>query len=148
MIAIRPGSVWARPSFSVNQYPGARLIRIDLEKLDTKAVQDLRARALDGIAKICGIPKPGTDASLKLGLAALKRLLGAYPPHPLAVQAAYQILQSYLARVKARTPSGLPSLPQSRRLPCGRRQGQGGAGRLVDGGSIPDRSDPPGAGAI
>ncbi|MEO6811922.1 MAG: tetratricopeptide repeat protein, partial [Isosphaeraceae bacterium] len=96
--------------FATNQHPSARLtwtdLASDLEKTDTKTAQDLRARALDGIARTYGIPNPGDDASLNLGVAALKRLLAAYPSHPLAVQAAYQIGQAYLARGKSQDAIG------------------------------------------
>ena len=48
-----------------------------------------------------GVPAPADDTSLNLGVAALRRFLAAYPAHPLAVKAAYQIGASYLARGKS-----------------------------------------------
>src|SRR5262249_44145078 len=53
------------------------------------------------IAKTYGIPAPGDDTSLNLGVAALKRLVEAYPSHLLAVRAGYEIGTSYLARGKS-----------------------------------------------
>jgi hypothetical protein len=72
----------------------------DLEKLDDKELADLRARALYAIPSTYGIPRPGNDTHLNLGVAALKRALEAYPGHPQAVIAAYRIGESYLARGK------------------------------------------------
>ncbi|HWE39008.1 MAG TPA: tetratricopeptide repeat protein, partial [Isosphaeraceae bacterium] len=72
----------------------------DLEKVDTKEAQDLRARALYGVARTYGMP-PQDDTSLNLGVAALRRLVEAYPGHPLAVRASYQIGAAYLARGKS-----------------------------------------------
>ena len=73
----------------------------DLEKVDTKEAADTRARALYGIARTHGIPAPPDDAQMNLGVAALRRMLAAYPSHPLAVRAAYEIATSYLARGKS-----------------------------------------------
>jgi TolA-binding protein len=73
----------------------------DLAKVDTKEAQELRARALRGIALTYGMPAPGDDTSLNLGVAALRRLVEAYPGHPLAVRAAYEIGAAYLARGKS-----------------------------------------------
>ena len=73
----------------------------DLEKVDTTAAQDLRARALYGDARTYGMPAPGDDTNLNLGMAALRRLVEAYPTHPLAVRGAYEIGAAYLARGKS-----------------------------------------------
>jgi alpha-2-macroglobulin len=95
----------AESQLAASQAPAARLtwsdLARDLEKRDTKAAQDLRARALYGIATTHGIPAPPNDTDLNLGVAALRRLLAAYPSHPLAVRAAYQVGASYLARGKS-----------------------------------------------
>ncbi|MBY0397185.1 MAG: tetratricopeptide repeat protein, partial [Thermoleophilia bacterium] len=82
----------------------ARLTWTDLARdLDGKAGDnaDVRARALYGIALTYGIPNPGDDTSLNLGVAALERYLKAYPAHTLAVKAAYQIGESALNRGKS-----------------------------------------------
>ncbi|WP_193378437.1 MG2 domain-containing protein, partial [Singulisphaera acidiphila] len=82
----------------------ARLTWADLaasgKPLTNKGEDDYRARALYGVALTHGIPKPPNDASLNLGVAALKRFLAEYPAHTLAVEAAYQVGASYLARGK------------------------------------------------
>jgi uncharacterized protein YfaS (alpha-2-macroglobulin family)/TolA-binding protein len=83
----------ARPTWS-------DLVR-DLENVDTKEAQDLRARALLGIARTYGLPNPPNDTSLNLGVAALRRLLRDHPAHPEAVRAAYAIGISYLNRGKS-----------------------------------------------
>jgi len=62
---------------------------------------DVRARALFAVAQTYGVPAPPDDTNLNLGVAALRRFLAAYPAHPLAVKAAYQIGQAYLARGKS-----------------------------------------------
>jgi uncharacterized protein YfaS (alpha-2-macroglobulin family)/TolA-binding protein len=84
---------------------GARLtwsdLARDLEKTDTKDAQDLRARSLYQIAKTYNFPGPPDDTSLNLGVASLRRLLEAYPSHPLAVSAAYEIAQAYQNRGKS-----------------------------------------------
>jgi len=61
----------------------------------------VRARALYAVATTYGVPAPGDDTALNLGVAALRRFLAAYPAHPLAVKAAYQVGASYLARGKS-----------------------------------------------
>src|SRR5262249_46373681 len=73
----------------------------ELEGKDDKALVDLRARALYQIALTYGIPAPGDDTGLNLGVAALKRFLSAYPSHPLAVRAAYQLGAAPLHRGKS-----------------------------------------------
>ncbi len=72
-----------------------------LEKVDTKEAADLRARALYGVAQTYGMPAPGDDTSLNLGVAALRRLLEGHPTHPLAVRAAFEIAVGYLSRGKS-----------------------------------------------
>ncbi|WP_074310399.1 MG2 domain-containing protein [Singulisphaera sp. GP187] len=66
----------------------------------SKGDDEYRARALYGVALTHGVPNPPNDASLNLGVAALKRFLAEYPANPLAVGAAYQVGASYLARGK------------------------------------------------
>jgi TolA-binding protein len=61
----------------------------------------IRASALAEIPSTYGIPAPPDDTSMNLGVAALERFLSAYPSHPRAVRAAYQIAASYLARGKS-----------------------------------------------
>jgi uncharacterized protein YfaS (alpha-2-macroglobulin family)/tetratricopeptide (TPR) repeat protein len=70
----------------------------DLEKVDTKAGQDTRAGALYQAAHTYGIPNPPDDGQLNLGVAALRRFLAAAPAHPLAVRAAHEIGEAYMAR--------------------------------------------------
>jgi uncharacterized protein YfaS (alpha-2-macroglobulin family)/TolA-binding protein len=71
-----------------------------LEGQDTKDAVAFRARALYQVAHTYGIPNPPDDTQMGLGIAALRRFLEAYPSHPLAVTAAYEIGASYLARGK------------------------------------------------
>jgi TolA-binding protein len=65
------------------------------------AIADVRARALYRVARTYGIPTPPDDAQLGLGVAALRRALAAYPAHPEAVRAAYEIGAACLARGKS-----------------------------------------------
>ena len=62
---------------------------------------ELRAKALYQVAYTYGIPGPPDDTQLNLGVAALRRFLAAYPAHPWAVKATYEIGASYLARGKS-----------------------------------------------
>src|SRR5271157_2338848 len=82
----------------------ADLVR-DIERLKPAAAdkdaQSIRARALVEIPSTFGIPNPPDDTSMNLGVAALQRFLSAYPAHPRAVRAAYQIGATYLARGKS-----------------------------------------------
>ena len=73
----------------------------ELERSDTKDAADFRARSLFMIATTHGLPAPPDDAQLALGVAALQKMLAAYPSHPLAVRASYTIAASYLARGKS-----------------------------------------------
>jgi len=73
----------------------------DLERVDTREAQGIRARALYGVARTYGIPGPPDDTSLNLGVAALRRLVEAYPARPIAVRASYEIGASYFARGKS-----------------------------------------------
>ena len=72
----------------------------DLERVanPSKDIADLRAQSLYQIAKTHGIPNPPDDTQLNLGVAALRRFLVAYPAHPKAVRASYEIGQAYLSR--------------------------------------------------
>ncbi|WP_406697489.1 MG2 domain-containing protein [Singulisphaera sp. Ch08] len=72
----------------------------------SKGEDGFRARALYGVALTHGVPNPSNDASLSLGVAALKRFLTEYPANPLAVEAAYQVGASYLARGKGQEALG------------------------------------------
>jgi len=99
----------AESQMTTGQVLAARLtwsdLARDLEKLDTKDGAELRGRSLYWIAKTYGIPAPQNDTNMNLGVAALNRLLAAYPAHPLAVRAAYEIGASYLARGKSQEAS-------------------------------------------
>ncbi len=57
--------------------------------------------ALFGISRTFGIPNPPDDTQLNLGVAALRRFLKAQQAHPKAVQAAYDVGASFLARGKS-----------------------------------------------
>src|SRR5262249_53117024 len=90
--------------------PAARLTWTDLARDLNLGVKDsprspadplIRSRALYQIARTYGIPQPPDDASLNLGVAALRRFLAADPAHPWAVKAAYEIGESFLARGKS-----------------------------------------------
>jgi TolA-binding protein len=95
----------AESRLATGQGPAARMtwadLARDLQSVDTKEAQDARARSLYGIARTYNVPGPPNDSDLALGVAALKRLLSAYPSHPLAVRSAYQIGVSYLSRGKS-----------------------------------------------
>ena len=91
---------------SLGMVPQARLRWSDLAReLDvkdrTKAADAIRARALFAIAHTYGVPAPGDDTSLNLGVAALRRYLNDYPSHDSSVSAAYEIGLSYLSRGKS-----------------------------------------------
>src|SRR5271157_1142272 len=77
----------------------------DIERLKPAAAdkdaQSIRASALVEIPSTFGIPNPPDDTSMNLGVAALQRFLSAYPAHPRAVRAAYEIGGTYLARGKS-----------------------------------------------
>ena len=78
------------------------LIR-DLEKPPAAAgdAADLRARAMYRVAQTYGMPQPPDDTQLGLGVAVLRRFLAAYPEHPLAPRAAFEIGASLQARGKS-----------------------------------------------
>jgi TolA-binding protein len=82
----------------------ADLVR-DIERLKPAAAdkdaQSIRASALVEIPSTFGIPNPPDDTSMNLGVAALQRFLSAYPAHPRAVRADYEIGATYLARGKS-----------------------------------------------
>ena len=77
----------------------------DIERLKPpepdRDAQSIRASALVEIPSTFGIPNPPDDTSMNLGVAALQRFLSAYPAHPRAVRAAYEIGATYLARGKS-----------------------------------------------
>src|SRR5262249_1848758 len=62
------------------------------------SVSSPRAKALYQISRTFGVPAPPDATQLNLGVAALRRFLEAYPSHPLAVRASYEIGASYLAQ--------------------------------------------------
>ena len=84
----------------------ARLVWTDLvrqldqlqEQERSPEIQELQAQALARIPATYGIPSPPDEAHLSLGVAAIRRFLAAYPAHPRAVRAAYEIGLSFLAR--------------------------------------------------
>lgn len=79
-----------------------------LERSDRKEARDLRARALFQIARTYGFPNPPDDTTLNLGTASLRRLLEAYPAHPQAVRAAYEI--GAAARSRGQAEAALTAL--------------------------------------
>ena len=91
---------------SLGSIPQARLRWSDLAReLDVKDLPktsgEIRARALFAAAHTYGIPSPGDDTSLNLGIAALRRYLDDYPSQDSSVTAAYEIGLSYLNRGKS-----------------------------------------------
>ena len=81
----------------------ARLTWTDLAAEIAKAPPDpesadLRALALYQVSRTYGIPTPADDASLNLGVAALRRFLADFPGHPRAPRAAFEIGAAYLHR--------------------------------------------------
>jgi len=70
-------------------------------KAPDAALSELRARSLYQISRTFGIPAPGDDISLNLGVAALRRFLADAPAHPKAVRASYEIGAAYLHRGQA-----------------------------------------------
>ncbi len=79
----------------------ARDLAKEAGKAPSKDLADLRASALYQVAKTYGIPAPGDDVALNLGVAALRRFLADAPAHPKAVRASFEVGASYLARGKA-----------------------------------------------
>ena len=77
----------------------------DIERLKPaepdRHAQSIRASALVEIPSTFGIRNPPDDTNMNLGVAALQRFLSAYPAHPRAVRAAYEIGATYLARGKS-----------------------------------------------
>ncbi|WP_156512722.1 MG2 domain-containing protein [Planctomyces sp. SH-PL62] len=67
----------------------------------TPADEDSRALALAQIPATYGVPAPTDDPSLTLGVAALQRFLAAFPAHPRAVRAAFDVGASQHARGKS-----------------------------------------------
>jgi uncharacterized protein YfaS (alpha-2-macroglobulin family)/tetratricopeptide (TPR) repeat protein len=57
-----------------------------------------RAQAMYLISRTYAIPAPGDPNAMRLGVASLRRFLEAYPTHPKAVRAAYEIGQSFEAQ--------------------------------------------------
>ncbi len=83
----------------------ARMTWDDLARdLKGNGPADLRARALYQIARTYSrhySTSPPDDTQLRLGVAALRRFLEAYPAHPLAVRAAFEIGVAYQSRGKS-----------------------------------------------
>jgi len=79
----------------------ARDLAADLVKAPNPGLAELRARSLYRVSRTFGIPEPGDDTSLNLGVAALRRFLADAPAHPMAPRAAYEIGASYLHRGQA-----------------------------------------------
>ncbi len=79
----------------------ARDLAKGLAKVPSKDQSDLRGSALYQISRTYGIPNPGDDLALNLGVAALRRFLADAPAHPKAVRASFEVGASYLARGKA-----------------------------------------------
>ncbi|WP_165243823.1 MG2 domain-containing protein [Paludisphaera soli] len=67
----------------------------------TRADDEARALALAQIPATYGVPAPPDESSLTLGVAALRRFLAAYPAHPRAVRAAFDVGESQRARGKS-----------------------------------------------
>ncbi|KAJ3047185.1 hypothetical protein HK102_012985, partial [Quaeritorhiza haematococci] len=65
------------------------------------ADDEARALALAQIPATYGVPAPPDESSLTLGVAALRRFLAAYPAHPRAVRAAFDVGESQRARGKS-----------------------------------------------
>ncbi len=66
-----------------------------------KETDEIRAQSLYAIAQTYEASNPSDNRQLSLGVAALKRFLAAYPAHPLAVAAAFQVGQIYLRHGKS-----------------------------------------------
>ena len=101
--------------FAAGQHPAARLTWVDLAAELAKPpastrpdAAEIRAKALYRIAETHGIPNPPDDTQLNLGVAALKRFVTAYPSHPWAVKASFQIGLANLNRGKSE--AGLAAL--------------------------------------
>ena len=90
---------------------------------------ELLAEATYRLAHTYGIPAPGNDSDLELGVAALEKFLKAYPKHKLAAQTEFEIAQSYgvhgrfeqtVARLKSLIGNpayqGTKQIPQARSL--------------------------------
>ena len=91
---------------SMGLVPQARIRWSDLAReLDgkdrPKASDDIRARSLLAIAHTYGIPTPGDDNNLNLGVAAMRRYLADYPARDKSVTAAHEIGIAYFQRGKS-----------------------------------------------
>ncbi len=71
---------------------------------------ELLAQSRYLLAHTYGIPAPGNDVSLELGVAAARRFIAQHPDHKLAVQAELEIAQSQLAR--DRSPEAVATLEE------------------------------------
>jgi len=72
----------------------ARDVEVMKPEARTPADDRARADALAAIPSTYGIPTPNDSRSLALGVSALERFLAAYPAHPRAVRAAFEIGQA------------------------------------------------------
>ncbi len=90
---------------AAGQSPQARLTWLDLARdLEGQPNADasrIRADALYRIPSTFGISNPPDDNALNLGVAAIRRALAVAPAHPAAVQAAFNLGESYYNRGKA-----------------------------------------------
>ena len=70
----------------------------DLDRRDDPASINLRARALYQVGR--SFPMAVKSGEAELGITALRRFLAAFPAHPLAVRAAFEIGEAYEAQEK------------------------------------------------
>ncbi len=65
--------------------------------LAKKADKDRIAQITYELAHTFGVPSPGSESAMELGVAALERFLKEFPQHKLAAKAQLEIAQSYIA---------------------------------------------------
>ena len=106
---------------------------------DRKDAQNIRRQSPSSrFASTFGIPDPPDDTSLNLGVAALRRFLAAYPAHPRAVRAAYEIgaSRTWPAARATRRSTAFYRVPQGRRLQGRDRPGPARPGRARHDGHV------------
>ncbi len=81
-----------------NQPEEARRTWQDLLAAHADAKSDLIPQAAFNLSETFGLPNPGSDENLNLGVASLESFLKNYPDHKLAPQAFLRIAESYIAR--------------------------------------------------
>ncbi len=102
--------------------------------------QALRGQALYGIARTYGMPSPGDQRHLNLGVAALQRFLREAPADPKAPLAAFEIGQAYLNQGQADPAiAALQVVPPRGRIPGRDRRGAADPRRPGDAGDLSDR---------